>query len=118
MDQDKLAQELETISLLVARAQETVGKHDGDSFEKDRDAIDVIAYRLAMIGEHCKRLPSELQERHPELPWRQMIGMRNVVSHAYEEIDTGVVWSAATLRLDDIEKMCREEMLRLGIDRR
>ena len=113
MDRAKLVRELETISLLASRVRETVVKHEGGSFANDRDAIDATAYRLAMIGEHCKRLPEELQERHPEIPWRQMIGLRNVVSHAYEEIDTGIVWLAATQRLDAIETMCREEIARL-----
>ncbi|ARR55509.1 hypothetical protein HY78_19725 [Rhizorhabdus wittichii DC-6] len=113
MDDRKLAHELETIELLVARARETVGKHDRRSFAEDRDAVDATAYRLAMIGEHCKRLPPDLQERHPNLPWRQMVGLRNIVSHAYDEIDTGIIWSAATARLDEIGRMCRDEKGRL-----
>jgi uncharacterized protein with HEPN domain len=113
MDRDKLARELETISLLVARIRESTSRHDAASFANDRDAIDATAYRLAMIGEHCKRLPGDLQNRHPGIPWRQMIGLRNVVSHAYEVVDTGIVWSAATLRLDAIARMCREETARL-----
>lgn len=118
MDSEKLARELETIALLIERARETVAKHDADSFANNLDAVDATAYRLAMIGEHCKRLPVDLQERHPELPWRQMVGLRNIVSHAYDKIDTGIVWSAATARLDEIEEMCREEMARLEAERR
>ncbi|QEH81421.1 DUF86 domain-containing protein [Sphingomonas sp. C8-2] len=118
MDNDKLARELETIALLIERARETVAKHDADSFANNFDAVDATAYRLAMIGEHCKRLPTDLQERHPELPWRQMVGLRNIVSHAYDMIDTGIVWSAATARLDEIEQMCREEAARIEAERR
>ncbi|MFT4027544.1 MAG: DUF86 domain-containing protein [Novosphingobium sp.] len=117
MDGEKLAHELETIALLVGRARETIDRHDAESFAVDRDAVDVTAYRLAMIGEHCKRLPADLQERHPNLPWRQMVGLRNIVSHAYDEIDTGIIWSAASVRLGEIDKMCREERLRLDLER-
>jgi len=118
MDSEKLARELETIALLIERARETVAKHDADSFANNLDAVDATAYRLAMIGEHCKRLPVDLQERHPELPWREMVGLRNIVSHAYDQIDTGIVWSAATERLDEIEKMCREEKARIEAEQR
>jgi len=68
-----------------------------------------------MIGEHCKRLPSELQTRHHELPWRQMVGLRNIVSHAYDVIDPAIVWLAATQRLDDIAALCRAEKTYLNL---
>lgn len=117
MNNEKLSNELDTIHLIIRRIQGSLKAYDDETFAKNQEAIDAMAYRLAMVGEHCKRLPDDLKERHPNLPWRKMVGMRNIVSHAYEKIDTGIVWSAATVDLPQIEKMVREELLRLDLDR-
>ena len=41
-------------------------------------------------------MPEEIRRRAPELPWSQMVGMRNVLVHGYFDIDTDIVWNAAT----------------------
>lgn len=118
MNNEKLSHELDTIHLIIGRIQESLRAYDDEAFAKNQEAIDAMAYRLAMVGEHCNRLPADLRERHPDIPWRKMAGMRNIVSHAYEKIDTHIVWSAATVDLPQIEKMIREELARIEAERR
>lgn len=118
MNIEKLSHELDTIHLIIGRIQESLKAYDDEAFAKNQEAIDAMAYRLAMVGEHCKRLPDDLKERHPDLPWREMAGMRNIVSHAYEKIDPSIVWSAATVDVPQIEKMIREELTRIEAERR
>jgi uncharacterized protein with HEPN domain len=50
----------------------------------------------ASIGEAARRLPPELQALAPDIPWPQIIGMRNVLVHGYFDIDTEIVWQAVT----------------------
>lgn len=45
-----------------------------------------------MIGEAAKRVPSTVQERHPEIPWRQIVGTRNRLIHGYDAVDHDVLW--------------------------
>jgi uncharacterized protein with HEPN domain len=79
---------------------------DGDkrSFEADRRTQQAVAYNLAVLGEAARALSSELRDRYPDIPWRDVIGQRNVVVHAYHSLDVDSLWSTATRdvpRLDD-----------------
>jgi len=40
---------------------------------------------MELVGESAKRLPVDLREKYPEIPWRKVAGMRDVISHAYED---------------------------------
>ncbi|CAN5638737.1 hypothetical protein BH20ACT2_BH20ACT2_01860 [soil metagenome] len=52
-----------------------------------------VLWSLCLIGEAAHRMPSDLTEAHPEIPWSRMVGFRNVVLHTYEAIDAAIVWS-------------------------
>lgn len=49
---------------------------------------------MELVGECAKRLPSELRDQYPAIPWRQIAGMRDVISHAYEDLAYEVLWDA------------------------
>jgi uncharacterized protein with HEPN domain len=50
---------------------------------------------LEILGEAVKRLPPELRARHPEVPWQQIAGTRDRLSHGYDSTDYGILWDAA-----------------------
>ena len=82
-----------------ARQAATLG-NDGSRAQLDSD----WKYRLAaeraveLIGEAVTRLPPELRERHPQIPWREIIGMRNRLIHGYDGVDCDVVWDVLHTR--------------------
>lgn len=48
---------------------------------------DAVIRNLAIIGEAVKRIPQEIRDLHPEIPWRKMSGLRDVLIHDYEGIN-------------------------------
>ncbi len=78
-----------------------------DSFLRDEVLPAAILHHLTVIGEAISRLSLELRERHPEVPWRQIIAVRNRIAHAYFDLDWQILWDSAT---DDIPKL-RQQVL-------
>jgi len=59
---------------------------------------------LEILGEAAARLSNEFRDRHPDIPWFKIIGMRNILVHDYFHIDPEAVWSAVTKDLPVIEQ--------------
>lgn len=52
-----------------------------------------------IIGEAANHVGDELRNRHPEVPWRQITGMRNRIVHSYWEVDTDILWNVANVEI-------------------
>jgi uncharacterized protein with HEPN domain len=74
---------------------EDVTDRDKESFEADRVVQQSVAYNLAVLGEAARARSPELRERYPDVPWREVIGQRNLVVHEYHRLDVDVLWSTA-----------------------
>jgi uncharacterized protein with HEPN domain len=67
---------------------------DFDTLEATDYLQDALLRCLEVMGEATKRLSWELREQHPEIPWRGMAGLRDVLIHAYDQVDLQEVWQA------------------------
>lgn len=54
---------------------------------------------IEIVGEAANRLSDEVRSQHSEIPWPQIIGMRNRIVHAYDEVDLDLLWDTVTLEL-------------------
>ncbi|WP_373499114.1 DUF86 domain-containing protein [Desulfococcus sp.] len=73
-------------------------------FHQDRLIQDGVLRQLEVIGEACRNLPVEFHEKHPEIPWQEIIGLRNRLAHAYFSISIEIVWEVVVNELDSLEK--------------
>ncbi|MDE3097609.1 MAG: DUF86 domain-containing protein [Chloroflexota bacterium] len=65
-------------------------------FDGDENLQLALVYLLQVVGEAASKLSKEERERHVEVPWRTIIGMRHVVVHDYLRVDVDVVWETVT----------------------
>jgi uncharacterized protein with HEPN domain len=52
-----------------------------------------------VIGEADNHISEKFHDEHPKIPWRQMVGQRNVLAHEYGDINVERIWSAATINI-------------------
>ncbi|MBV6441174.1 MAG: hypothetical protein EPGJADBJ_02853 [Saprospiraceae bacterium] len=68
-------------------------------FELNIEKQDAIMRRIEIIGEATKNLPMKLRDNYPQIPWKQMAGLRDIVTHVYFGLRLQVVWNVATVEM-------------------
>lgn len=58
---------------------------------------------LEVIGEAVKNLPDEARARHPEIEWRKIASLRDMLIHAYFDVDLEIVWDVVTNKIPDLQ---------------
>ena len=82
-----------------------------DSFAKDAKTQDAVTRRLEIIGEAVKSLDTlapELLASHPEVPWKNIKGMREKLAHDYDTISVPILWNTATQELPLLREAVRK----------
>jgi uncharacterized protein with HEPN domain len=75
-----------------------------DVFFGSRMTRDAVVRNIEIIGEAVKRLPQEVTDRAPEIPWKRVAGMRDVIVHDYFAIDDEIVWSVVVRDLPKLRE--------------
>ena len=80
----------------INRILDYISGKDREAFKADLITQDAVVRQLEIIGEATKRVSAELRSKHPDVPWSDMAGMRDVLIHDYIDVDLGVVWKTAS----------------------
>jgi len=99
-DRERLFDILESVERI-----ETQAARGRAAFTDDEVAQSAVVRWVEIIGEAARGLTEELRQMHPEVPWRQMVAMRNVLIHGYFDIDVELVWSVAE---NDLPKLAAQ----------
>jgi len=65
-------------------------------FSADKKSRYAVERQLLVIGEAAKRISDNFKQKHDEIPWKRMVGLRNILAHEYGEVLVERVWLIAT----------------------
>jgi len=75
-----------------------------EEFYKNRQTQDAVVRRLEVIGEAVKSIDDDFRERYPEIPWKKIAGMRDVLTHEYFSVNLKRVWEVVRTDLPALKK--------------
>lgn len=85
--------------------KEFLGDMDYETFAKNKMAIDATVREIEIIGEASNNLSDNFKKSHPQIPFRDIIDMRNFVAHEYFGVNTQVVWDTCKNDLPELESI-------------
>ena len=72
---------------------------DKATFEQDLMRQSAVARQIEIMGEATKRLSASFRDGYPDIPWRQIAGMRDILIHAYDRVDLDEVWTTVQVSI-------------------
>lgn len=78
-----------------------------DEFETDQMRLDAVIRNLQIIGEAIKKIPDSIQSRYPNIPWQEIAGLRNRVTHVYFDVDINIIWDVVFSELPVLKTQIR-----------
>lgn len=98
------------LEAIAAIAEYTAGK-TFDDYAAERMLRDAVERNVERISEASRHIPEGLKSKHPEIPWRNVAGIGNILRHAYPIVDDSAVWEVVARDLPPL-RAAIEQLLR------
>ena len=85
-------------------------------FVDDERTFDAVVRNLEIIGEAAKRIPAEVQASYPDVEWRSIAGLRDIVAHEYFGIDEDILWDIIEHQVPDLLTHVRQILKHEGFE--
>jgi len=92
---------LEDILMSIEKIQDYIHGLEYIEFKEKSIAQDAVIRNFEIIGEAAKNIPIEIANKYPNIPWKKMYAMRNIITHEYFGIDLEIIWEIIKNELPD-----------------
>ena len=105
---------LKDIFEAMVAAQAFVEGMSFDAFVGDDKTASAVVRKLEIIGEATKNVPEVIRQKSPQMPWRDMAGMRDRIIHAYFDVNYSIVWETVENRIPLLQPIIAQILKDLG----
>jgi len=88
----------------IERIQSYTNQLSYDEFCHNDMLVDACIFNLSQLGEQANRIDEDFESMHPDIPWRQVYGLRNRIVHDYEGINFKLIWEIIDSDLPDLKE--------------
>jgi uncharacterized protein with HEPN domain len=99
---EKVIQYADEISGTISRFELDLVK-----FKSDYVVKNAIAMSTLQIGELAGKLTDEFRSKYSKMPWKSIVGLRNIAAHAYGSVDMEILWGIATVNVPELKAYCQ-----------
>lgn len=99
---------LEDIVEAIQRVQNYSQGLNREQFSKDPKTMDAVIRNLEIIGEAVKKIPETLRIQHPDIEWKKIAGLRDILIHEYFGVDSEIIWDIVSQKLPGLSKRVQE----------
>ena len=102
------AQRIEHMLNFVRRSLEILDGVDQETYLASLGLQEQVELNMIHLGDAAARVSDEIKEKHSEIPWREMVGMRNVLTHEYFRVKPAVLFETVTTQFKSLERQLDE----------
>jgi len=99
---------LDDIIDAIANIEEYTANLEFEEFMENKMVRDATIRNLEIIGEAVKNLPDDIKEKHPEVEWREIAGLRDILAHKYFEINVKIIWDIIKNKIPELKDQISE----------
>jgi len=81
---------------------------DFELFRQNKKTVNAVIRSLEIIGEAVKKIPDEIKMKDPNIPWKNIAGMRDKLIHEYFGVDQVIIWKAASEEIPALKPSIQE----------
>jgi uncharacterized protein with HEPN domain len=85
-----------------------------EEFVADEKTYDAVLRNLQVIGEAVKNIPVNLRERYPDIEWRKIAGLRDILAHAYFSLEDDILWDIIENKIPKLSEQINRVIQELG----
>jgi uncharacterized protein with HEPN domain len=86
-----------------------------EEFANDKKTVLSVTKCIEIVGEATKHIPDSIREKYPEIPWRDMAGIRDRLVHGYFKVNLEIVWVTVAMEFPEIRPMMENVLLEADI---
>lgn len=113
MSSRTVKERIQDILNAIDSIQSEIGNIDFIEFSDNEILVKAILYDLIIIGEAASNIPREVKSLSPEVPWRLMSDMRNIIAHEYFQVNLQITWKTIYNELPSIIEPLRQLLAEL-----